>query len=242
MTTDQCLFPLFHARFLSATKPYLPDGAAPNARDQAAPASAPAALSQGTQSQMGVRTAPTRLGRLDLRALAREDGAPTEVGARRMKMAAFERKCSEIMDRLFVSGEWVAKDLATIQKNRITHIINCVAALYPSFHEQICTYKNIYLQGAPGIATMHAQAASFARSSPSAISFRTECSAWQLCACTHMWGYKVVQKHRETNHITSGCAFPLSPIKHLHARKCLCSNTSVSADAWRASEWACRCA
>jgi hypothetical protein len=142
------MFPLFRARYLAGTKLYS-DPSAPDKRET----SAATALSNGNGSQIGsnvsVATGPARLGRLDLRALAREDGQPTEVCARRQKMAAFEKKCSEIVDKLFISGEWVAKNVNVIQQNRITHVINCVAALYPPFHEHICTYKNLFLQGAP---------------------------------------------------------------------------------------------
>jgi hypothetical protein len=147
MAHDQCMYPLFRARFLAGTKPYL-EGNAADSREAPGTSAQLNTVAAQSKANGALAQGPTRLGRLDLRALAREDAQPTEVGARRQKMAAFEKKCSEVVERVHVSGEWVAKDLATIQANRITHIINCVAALYPPFHEHMCTYKNLYLQGA----------------------------------------------------------------------------------------------
>lgn len=140
MPLDPCVFPLFRARYLGSAKPYSPDQ--PRELEQSSDLSGDSADKLAPQA---------RFGRLDLRALAREDGEPTEVGARRSKMAAFERKCSEIIDKLYISGEAVAKDLQALQKNRITHVINCVASLFPPFHPEVCTYKNLYLNGALSI-------------------------------------------------------------------------------------------
>lgn len=146
MAYDQCMFPLFRARFLGGAKPFC-EASVTDKRDSGS-AGLVGSMSLPIAGSSGLNVGPTKLGRLDLRSLAREDGQPTEVGARRQKMAAFEKKCSEVIDKLYISGEWVAKDAASIQRNRITHVINCVAALYPPFHEHMCTYKNLFLQGA----------------------------------------------------------------------------------------------
>jgi hypothetical protein len=146
MTHDQCVFPLFRSRYLGGARPYVPDiSNVETRRDQGDNANCSDSNPSSTGLALG--GGPAKLGRLDLRALAREDGEPTEVGARRHKMAAFEKKCSEVIDKLFISGEFVAKHRPTIQANRITHVINCVAALYPPFHQEICTYKNFFLNG-----------------------------------------------------------------------------------------------
>jgi hypothetical protein len=144
---------LFRARFLGGAKQFCE--ATGSDKRKSGSAGIAGSVSLPNAGPSGLSVGPTKLGRLDLRALAREDGQPTEVGARRQKMAAFEKKCSEVIDRLYISGEWVAKDAATIQKHRITHIINCVAALYPPFHEHMCTYKNLFLQGRLPILSCH---------------------------------------------------------------------------------------
>lgn len=144
MANDPCVYPLFRARYLGAVPHYVPESIASRGGD---------ALECSTSGRvptlegLSLKSSPSKLGRLDLRALAREDAQPTEVGVRRHKMAAYEKKCSEVLGGLFISGEWVAKDLATLQRNRITHIINCVAALYRPYHAQVCTYKNLWLNG-----------------------------------------------------------------------------------------------
>ena len=137
------MFPLFRARYLGSTQQYVPETTGDAEQN--------GELQQSDSSDG--HGPPARFGRLDLRALAREDGEPTEVGARRSKLAAFEYKCSEIIDKLYISGEAVARDLAILQKHRITHVINCVASLFPPFHQQTLTYKNLYLNGASLFAT-----------------------------------------------------------------------------------------
>jgi hypothetical protein len=143
MTKDPCMFPLFRSRYLGAVPHFSPELAGERG-DWAISGRVPniEALSlRGSPSKHG-------LGRLDLRAVAREDAQPTEVGVRRHKMATYEKKCSEVLGGLFLGGEWIAKDVATIQRNRITHIINCVAALYRPYHSHLCVYKNLWLNGA----------------------------------------------------------------------------------------------
>jgi hypothetical protein len=104
-----------------------------------------------------------RMPRLDLTAVVSQDAQPTEVGARRHKMAAYEKQCSQILEGLYISGEFVAKDLHTLQMNGITHVINCVGALYEEYFKDKMKYKTLYLRGAsaaslswsPAVARLH---------------------------------------------------------------------------------------
>jgi hypothetical protein len=84
---------------------------------------------------------------LDLSALPREDGPPTELQARREKFSYFERHCSEVAQGLFLGSDAVAKSREILQDARITHVINCVGFLYPCYFKDELTYKVLFLQG-----------------------------------------------------------------------------------------------
>jgi hypothetical protein len=62
-------------------------------------------------------------------------------------MAQYEKKCSKVLDGLFVGGEFPARDFPTLEAHGITHVINCVGAVYPSFHAGKLIYKTLYLEG-----------------------------------------------------------------------------------------------
>lgn len=99
---------------------------------------------------------------LDLRALPRDDGPPTELRARKEKLAYFERQCSRVADGLYVGAEHVARSRETLRQAGITHVVNCVGFLYPAFFADELAYKVLYLQGAPvsaAVATATAAAA-----------------------------------------------------------------------------------
>lgn len=152
----QCTFPLFKARFLSAVPEFCAPPAPSSDRrigDEPEPVGEPGklpCLALGYRDDDGGDTpglAKGAVSKLNLRMLAREDGPPTEVGARRHKMAQYEKKCSKVLDGLFIGGEFPARDLPTLQANGITHVINCVGSVYPSFHAGKLSYITLYLEG-----------------------------------------------------------------------------------------------
>lgn len=81
---------------------------------------------------------------------ARADECPSESVLKRQKFAAFEKACSRVAEGLFVSGEWVAKSREALAEHSITHVVNCVGAMYPEFwrDDGIC-YRTLWLTGAP---------------------------------------------------------------------------------------------
>ena len=143
-----CAFPLFRERFLLQ-----PLTAGDGAPELSAPLPAPA----GPASDPGLSPtkAASRMGNLrvlDLRALPRDDGPPTELRARKEKLAHYERQCSRVGDGLYVGAEWVAKSRQALADAGITHVVNCVGFLYPPYFEAELAYQTLYLQGAFWVA------------------------------------------------------------------------------------------
>ncbi len=89
----------------------------------------------------------TGLANLDLRALSRIDGPPSELQARREKYAFFEKHCSEVADGIFLGSDVVARNRETLRAAGITHVINCVGFLYPAYFKDELTYLVLFLQG-----------------------------------------------------------------------------------------------
>jgi hypothetical protein len=57
----------------------------------------------------------------------------------------------QVADGLYVSGEAVARDRAILAQHNISHVVNCVGALYPEyFKADGIQYKTLWLQGEPG--------------------------------------------------------------------------------------------
>lgn len=54
----------------------------------------------------------------------------------------------QVAEGLYVSGEAVARDRAILAQHSITHVVNCVGALYPEFFRNDgIQYKTLWLQG-----------------------------------------------------------------------------------------------
>lgn len=85
---------------------------------------------------------------LDLRALPRDEGPPSETQLRRQKYQFFEKQCSEVAEGLFLAGDWVAKNREVLQEQRITHVVNCVGFICKEHFQGELDYKTYYLQGA----------------------------------------------------------------------------------------------
>lgn len=85
---------------------------------------------------------------LDLKTLSREEGPPTELRARKEKLAYFERRCSRVCEGLYVGAEPVARSREALKECGITHVINCVGFLYPAYFEDDgIAYQVLHLQG-----------------------------------------------------------------------------------------------
>ena len=88
---------------------------------------------------------------LDLKAIPRDDGPPSETQLRRQKFQFFESKCSEISEGLFLSGEVVARNEGLLKEHGITHIVNCVGMICQEyFKDQGMTYRTYFLHGETG--------------------------------------------------------------------------------------------
>jgi hypothetical protein len=145
MAVPTCAFPLFRERFLQP----LQEGNAPPA-GLAALAACPGSQGGCPDPQLSPTKAASRMGNLrvlDLRALPRDDGPPTELRARKEKLAHFERQCSRVAEGLYVGAEHVAKSRESLRQAGITHVVNCVGFLYPPYFEDELQYKVLYLQG-----------------------------------------------------------------------------------------------
>ena len=90
---------------------------------------------------------PKTLKALDLRALPRDEGPPTELRARRDKFAFFEQECTRVVDGLYLGSDSVARNWDTLEAAGITHVVNCVGFIYPAYFADRLKYKTLYLQG-----------------------------------------------------------------------------------------------
>lgn len=104
-------------------------------------------IMSGCQSPSGF-CRPLALPQLDLNNVQREEGPPSESIIKRQKFAMFEKHCSKVSEGLYVSGEYVAKSREILAEHGITHIVNCVGAMYPEyFKSDGIKYKTLWLQG-----------------------------------------------------------------------------------------------
>ena len=141
-----CAFPLFRERFL--LQPL--SGGGGNAPELGLGGACGGPPAPGDPALSPTKAA-SRMGNLrvlDLRALPRDDGPPTELRARKEKLAHFERQCSRVAEGLYVGAEWVAKSREALAAAGITHVVNCVGFLYPPYFEAELAYQTLYLQGA----------------------------------------------------------------------------------------------
>jgi hypothetical protein len=69
---------------------------------------------------------------------------------RREKFAFFEKHCTKIVDGVYVAGEGVARNRATLDAHGITHVINCNAFIIPNYFEPDLVYKTLWWGGGAG--------------------------------------------------------------------------------------------
>ena len=125
-------------------------GDAPSSRS--AEPSHPDAVAPGTMPRMSLSDhRPVGLNLSALRDRAKEDDESdkSELQIRREKFAHFEKHCTEIVPGIYVSGEGVAKNRATLDEHGITHVINCVGFVIPNYFEPDLVYKTMWLQDTP---------------------------------------------------------------------------------------------
>ncbi|MEW5320425.1 MAG: hypothetical protein WDW38_011500 [Sanguina aurantia] len=87
--------------------------------------------------------------KLDLKTLPRDDGPPSETQLRRAKYKHFEKHCSEVAERVYVSGDQVARSAEILSENAITHVVNCVGFICKEWHPDLVSYRTLFLQDTP---------------------------------------------------------------------------------------------
>ena len=118
--------------------------AEPSPPDAANPSGAIPRMSLSEHRPVGLN-----LGALRDRAREDVDEDKSELQIRREKFAHFEKHCTEIVPGVYVSGEGVAKNRATLDEHGITHVINCVGFVIPNYFEPDLVYKTMWLQDTP---------------------------------------------------------------------------------------------
>ena len=75
------------------------------------------------------------------------DGQDQEVvqESKEAKFARFDKLCSRITDRIFLSSVTIAKDDAALQESKITHVLNCAGVVCPEFFPNRYGYKTLQL-------------------------------------------------------------------------------------------------
>ena len=74
----------------------------------------------------------------------------TEGQHRRVLMADCETECSQILENLYVAGATVAADLAELQRNGITHVVNCSADVVEDFFIHLPEFNYLSLNMVDG--------------------------------------------------------------------------------------------
>lgn len=140
------LAPAFRAQFLAQT--------AWAGDEQPAPGSPELTVRMGAPSSgQGSFCRPLLLPQLDLATLPGGNEPPlSESILKRNKLSLYEKQCSKVAEGLYVSGEWVARSRGALRDAGITHVVNCVGALYPEFFKSDgVAYRTLWLQGAAGV-------------------------------------------------------------------------------------------
>ncbi|KAK9840758.1 hypothetical protein WJX81_002670 [Elliptochloris bilobata] len=73
----------------------------------------------------------------------------TELQARREKLAHFDKQCSRVTAGLYVGSDTVARSRDALRGAGITHVVNCVGALYPAYFSDELRYLVLHLQDTP---------------------------------------------------------------------------------------------
>lgn len=86
----------------------------------------------------------------------------------------------QVADGLYVSGEAVARDRSILAQHNISHVVNCVGALYPEyFKAEGIQYKTLWLQGGYhhwGVSVMMQQSVLVAAANHTGAEIKVACS------------------------------------------------------------------
>mmetsp|Transcript_7479 Transcript_7479/g.16214 ORF Transcript_7479/g.16214 Transcript_7479/m.16214 type:complete len:611 (+) Transcript_7479:177-2009(+) len=136
MSVVECEYPLFRRKFFGGPLWATEQGLKP--------------MDAGNvESATGHHLQRPNLKTLDLKALPRDDGPPSETQLRRQKYLFFEKQCSNVADNLFLAGDYVAKNREILQHSGITHVVNCVGFICKEYFKGELQYKTYYLQDTP---------------------------------------------------------------------------------------------
>lgn len=142
------LFPLFRGKFFGGAQWLPTDSLRPGISSETTPSRDNQSDSIGDSTSLMHHLQRPNLGiKLDLKTLPRDDGPPSETQLRRAKYKHFEKHCSEVAERIYVSGDSVARSAEILSENAITHVVNCVGFICKEWHPDLCSYRTLFLQG-----------------------------------------------------------------------------------------------
>ncbi|KAG6573695.1 Protein-tyrosine-phosphatase MKP1, partial [Cucurbita argyrosperma subsp. sororia] len=78
-----------------------------------------------------------------------DDKAVREFEFKKDKLAYFDKKCSKILDHVYLGSDSVAKNREVLRQNGITHVLNCVGFVCPEYFKGEFVYKTLWLQDTP---------------------------------------------------------------------------------------------
>ncbi|XP_022878270.1 protein-tyrosine-phosphatase MKP1-like [Olea europaea var. sylvestris] len=77
------------------------------------------------------------------------DQPPREFEFKKDKLAFFDKECSRILDHIYLGCDAIAKSREILQRNGITHVLNCVGFVCPEYFKNELVYKTLWLRDSP---------------------------------------------------------------------------------------------
>lgn len=74
-----------------------------------------------------------------------ESTGVTEKARKEEKLAFYDKVCSQITPNMFLGSQTIAMDKDELQRNGVTHILNCAGAVCDNYHPNTFQYKTLYL-------------------------------------------------------------------------------------------------
>ncbi|CAN1148608.1 Protein-tyrosine-phosphatase MKP1 [Linum perenne] len=68
---------------------------------------------------------------------------------KRDRIAVYDKECSKVAEHVYLGGDAVAKDREILEKNGITHVLNCVGFVCPEYFKADFVYRTLWLQDSP---------------------------------------------------------------------------------------------
>ncbi|CAI9756322.1 unnamed protein product [Fraxinus pennsylvanica] len=94
-------------------------------------------------------TPGARLGSMAPRENMSLDQPPREFEFKKDKLAFFDKECSRILDHIYLGSDVIAKSHEILQRNGITHVLNCVGFVCPEYFKNELVYKTLWLRDSP---------------------------------------------------------------------------------------------